>query len=99
MLISDPFKRPSTAELLQDKVLIQLMINNSSQTNLKKQYPKSIPQPTLTDSFIEKQYQIVNQYLKKLDSEVKSKMDALKQKKIEKNVIDEYYNEVKKKMS
>lgn len=36
MLLKDQKKRPSSNELLQDSILVQLMINySSSQTNLK----------------------------------------------------------------
>lgn len=35
MLIKDPKKRPTSRELLQDPILVQLMINYSSQINLK----------------------------------------------------------------
>lgn len=35
MLVKDPKKRPTSRDLLQDPILVQLMINYSSQVNLK----------------------------------------------------------------
>ena len=36
MITKDPKKRPTSRELLQDPILVQLMINYSSQINLKE---------------------------------------------------------------
>lgn len=48
MLTRDPEKRPSAAKLLEDKLILQVMINNSSQVNLKKEYSMGLEKPLLS---------------------------------------------------
>ena len=38
MLIKEAKNRPTARELLQDKILVDMMINYSSKVNLKKEY-------------------------------------------------------------
>ena len=83
-----PEKRPQAGDLLKDKLLVQLMINRINQKdNLKQEYTKGHEQPSLTNSFIDRQAESVKDQLKKLEVEVGHKMDGLKGKKMDRNKV------------
>ena len=73
------------------------MINYSSQVNLKD-VEETIEKPTLTDSFIENQTNLVQIRLKQFEEQVKNKMEGLKNKKVKGTEIDKYYSDIQKKM-
>ncbi len=68
MMTRDQTKRPNTTQLLKDPILVDLMIKSSSSMSLRHEYTKNIEKPqTLTESFINKQTDMVHEQLKRLE--------------------------------
>ncbi len=79
MLTRAPEKRPQAGDLLKDKLLVQLMINRiNEKDNLKQEYAKGQEVPSLTNSLLDRQAQLVKEQLKKMELEVGEKMGGLK---------------------
>ncbi len=68
MMTRDQTKRPNTTQLLKDPILVDLMIRSSSSMSLRNEYTKNIEKPqTLSESFINKQTDMVHEQLKKFE--------------------------------
>lgn len=95
----NPEKRPRCEDLLKDKLLVQLMINRiNGKESLRQEYPKSIDPPSLSESLLQRQAKSVEDQMKKMEEEVKQKMGALKNKRIDRQQLEDYEREIKNKM-
>jgi hypothetical protein len=75
------------------------MINRiNGKESLRQEYPKSIDPPSLSESLLQRQAKSVEEQMKKMEAEVKQKMGALKNKRIDRQQLEDYEKEIKNKM-
>lgn len=77
---------------MKDKLLVQLMINRiNGKESLKQEYPKAIEPPSLSESLLHRQAESVQQQMKRMEEELQQKMNALKNKRVDRKQLDTYY--------